>query len=137
VPVTFTNTSSGANSYQWDFGDGSPTSTATSPIYAYPTPGTYTVQLIAINTTAGCRDTFQQPINVNPIPNPTFTPAPAGGCVPLTVNLTNTTPFDPTYLYIWDYGNGQWDTSYTPNNPTYTSAGTYTVSLEVVTSADH
>ena len=135
VPVTFTNTSSGANSYQWNFGDGSPTSTATSPTYTYPTPGTYTVQLIAINTTTGCRDTFQQPINVNPIPNPTFTRAPAGGCVPLTVNLTNTTPFDPTYLYIWDYGNGQRDTSYTPNNPTYTSAGTYTVSLEVVTPA--
>ena len=66
VPVTFTNTSSGANSYQWNFGDGSPTSTATSPTYTYPTPGTYTVQLIAINTTTGCRDTFQQPINVNP-----------------------------------------------------------------------
>jgi PKD repeat protein len=135
VPVTFTNTSSGANSYQWNFGDGSPINTATSPTYTYSTPGTYTVQLIAINTTTGCRDTFQQPINVNPIPNPTFTRAPAGGCVPLTVNLTNTTPFDPTYLYIWDYGNGQRDTSYTPNNPTYTSAGTYTVGLEVVTPA--
>jgi len=102
VPVTFTNTSSGANSYQWNFGDGSPTSTATSPTYAYPTPGTYTVQLIAINTTAGCRDTFQQSINVNPIPNPTFTPAPAGGCVPLTVNLTNTTPFDPMIVTSTD-----------------------------------
>jgi PKD repeat protein len=135
VSVTFTNTSSGANSYQWNFGDGSPTSTATSPTYTYSTPGTYTVQLIAINTTTGCRDTFQQSINVNPIPNPTFTRAPTGGCVPLTVNLTDTTPFDPTYLYIWDYGNSQRDTSYTPNNPTYTSAGTYTVSLEVVTPA--
>lgn len=134
--VTFTNTSSGANSYTWDFGDGTPTSTAANPTHTYTAPGTYQVILAAVNTTTGCRDTARQTITVQPIPLPTFTASPTGGCMPLTVTLTNTTPLDPTYLYIWNYGNGAPpETTYTPSAPTYTTGGTYTVSLEVVTPA--
>ncbi len=48
TPVTFTNTSSGATGYLWDFGDNT-TSTATSPTHVYPGPGVYTVTLIASN----------------------------------------------------------------------------------------
>ncbi len=46
--VTFTNTSS-AGTYTWDFGDGSPTSNATSPGHDYSTSGSYTVTLIVSN----------------------------------------------------------------------------------------
>lgn len=135
IAVTFNNTSQGANSYSWDFGDGSPTSTATNPTHTYNAPGTYEVILAAVNTITGCRDTARQTIVVEPIPAPTFTAAPAGGCMPLTVTLTNTTPFDPNYLYIWNYGIMQPETTYTPSAPTYTAGGTYTISLEVVTPA--
>lgn len=134
ISVTFTNTSSGANAYNWDFGDGVGVSTDANPTYVYSMPGTYTVTLVATNTN-GCRDTFRQVINVNPIPAVTFSASPISGCVPLTVSLTQGTPFDPAYVYIWDYGNGVRDTSYTPSTPTYGAAGTYTISLEVVTPA--
>jgi len=45
--VFFTNLSSGATNYFWDFGDGN-TSTATNPMNIYSSSGTYTVSLTAI-----------------------------------------------------------------------------------------
>ena len=48
--VTFTNTSTGAESYLWVFGDGSQ-STEESPTYKYEDSGIYEIQLIATN---GC-----------------------------------------------------------------------------------
>lgn len=46
IPVHFTNESSGATSYLWDFGDGN-TSTAVNPVHTYNAAGTYTVKLYA------------------------------------------------------------------------------------------
>lgn len=59
-----------------------------------------------------------------PIPN--FTANPTGGPVPLTVNFTNLTL--PASTYSWDFGDGNTSTAVSPVN-TYTSAGTYTVTL--------
>jgi len=49
LEVTFTNTSTNAISYSWDFGDGN-TSTTASPVHTYIAAGTYTVSLTATNT---------------------------------------------------------------------------------------
>ncbi|MBT6835995.1 MAG: PKD domain-containing protein [Bacteroidetes bacterium] len=46
--ASFTNTSTNAISYFWDFGDGN-TSTATDPNHTYAAYGTYTITLIATN----------------------------------------------------------------------------------------
>jgi PKD repeat protein len=46
--VTFTNTSTLATSYSWDFGDGG-TSTETDPVHTYAGDGAYTVALTATN----------------------------------------------------------------------------------------
>lgn len=63
----FNNGSSGAVSYLWNFGDGSPdsTSTETNPIHNYINDGTYTVMLISTNV-EGCSDTTYQTIVVLP-----------------------------------------------------------------------
>ena len=52
--VTFTNQSTGAESYLWDFGDGN-TSIAPNPIWTYASAGTYTVTLVA--TDSDCSNT--------------------------------------------------------------------------------
>jgi len=77
--ISITNSSSGSNSYQWDFGDGSPFDTTANPIHYYQTIGTFTVTLIASNGI--CSDTstflitvlaapFGTGINENLISNP-------------------------------------------------------------------
>ncbi len=50
TPVGFTDTSSGATSREWKFGDGG-TSTSAQPLHTYSAPGLYTVQMTARNGT--------------------------------------------------------------------------------------
>ena len=59
--ITFTNSSSGGDSYYWDFGDGN-TDTQQNPTHHYNTSGNYTVSLIVTNSTTGCSDTTTQTI---------------------------------------------------------------------------
>lgn len=48
--ITFANSSTGATSYTWAFTGGTPsTSTLANPVVSYSNPGTYSVQLTAIN----------------------------------------------------------------------------------------
>ena len=62
--VTFSNTSSGANSYSWDFGDFT-NSSATAPTHAFAANGTYTVTLTAINGNCTDTETFEVIIAVS------------------------------------------------------------------------
>ena len=61
--VFFTNTSSSATSFTWDFGDGSPISTDENPIHIYSTPDTFTVWLFVENI-SGCVDSVSMEIEV-------------------------------------------------------------------------
>jgi gliding motility-associated-like protein len=61
LAVTFSNSSLGANTYSWTFGDGS-TSTSTNPANTFTTPGTYTVTLVSTNGL--CSDTHTLEIKV-------------------------------------------------------------------------
>jgi hypothetical protein len=61
LQAAFTNTSSDATSYIWDFGDGS-AALSTSPTHNYAQPGNYTVKLIAEN--ANCADTATIQVSV-------------------------------------------------------------------------
>ncbi|MEQ9230436.1 MAG: PKD domain-containing protein [Cyclobacteriaceae bacterium] len=47
LKVTFTNLSQNAESYAWDFGDGTGTSTEENPVYTYSAEGTFVVTLVA------------------------------------------------------------------------------------------
>jgi len=83
TPITFTNTSVGANSYNWNFGDGSGFSGPNPPPHLYTTPGVYTVLLTVSNgggstgpgmeSRCGCTDTASIVINVLAGTGPTIT----------------------------------------------------------------
>lgn len=60
--VSFSNNSSGAVAYHWNFGDGQ-TSDEATPLHAYAKPGEYTVTLTAYNA-AGCTATDTYVIHV-------------------------------------------------------------------------
>jgi PKD repeat protein len=51
--VTFTNASTDAISYSWDFGDTTGTSTDTNPVYTYASTGVYDVVLTSTNPECG------------------------------------------------------------------------------------
>ena len=80
VPVRFTNLSTFADTYFWEFGDGE-TSTAFAPVHEYNLTGKYTARLTA-SSRAGCSAISDLPVDViiNPlldVPN-AFTPGRFG-----------------------------------------------------------
>jgi len=76
LAVTFTNTSTNATSYSWDFGDNAGTSTDENPVYTYASEGTYTVKLTASNDNESVEVTKDVTVSntapVNLISNGTF-----------------------------------------------------------------
>lgn len=70
--IKFSNTSTNATSYAWDFGDGTGTSTEENPVYTYAGQGDYTVKLTATGDT-GDPNAFEQAIEVKD-PNAAITP---------------------------------------------------------------
>lgn len=62
---TFTNLSTGATSYSWNFGDGT-TSALASPVKTYTTPGDYMVSL-TINAGTNCWSRIKIKVKVAPI----------------------------------------------------------------------
>jgi PKD repeat protein len=66
-------------------------------------------------------------------PSASFTASATSGTAPLSVNLTDTSTGDPT-SWAWDLGNGSTSTAQNPS-ATYTTAGTYTVTLRATNAA--
>lgn len=127
--ITFTNTSTGATSYFWNFGDGS-ASAVTSPVYTY-NAGTYTVFLIADNN--GCKDTMTRVnyIQVN-LPRAAFTPSYSCGN---RLSYTFTDLSLGANTYSWTFGDGGTSTSSGTVTHTYAAYGTYNVVLTVTNTA--
>ena len=82
----FSNASNFANSFLWDFGDGT-TSNELNPSHQYATSGTYTVILTAFND---CGQTsIIQNLNAMTTPVASFYSDVSAGCAPLTVQFFN------------------------------------------------
>lgn len=103
--LSFNNTSSNSNSFEWDFGDGQ-TLTASSPgiaRHAYSLTGTYTIRLIS-GTGAGCRDTAYHTVFIRPGAKAQFDIDKTYGCNPVTFRFTNNSIYGKDFRW---YANGQ------------------------------
>ena len=123
-------------SWTWDFGDGSPTSSASSPSHQYTSGGAKTVTL-TVDFSSGCTEVRTKVINVD-APTISMVLNSDEGCLntPITMpsfflifSYFNNTPTN----LAWNFGDGSpiVNTSYgaPPPSHSYTSTGTKTVRL--------
>ena len=129
--VVFTNTSTGATSYSWDFGDGTG-SGLTSPTHSFANPGSYDVTLTANN--GGSSDSYTLTITVFNIPTASFTTSDdTSGCVPLLVNFEDQSVGNGSNIvgYEWSFGDGGSSTTGPNTSYSFSLAGSFNVSLIV------
>jgi gliding motility-associated-like protein len=108
LTVNFENTSTLADSYEWNYGDGEVSDTlALNHAHTFTStttvPQDFQVSLIASNT-FGCSDTTQWEVTVFPEVISNFTGSPLQGCSPLEVNFVNQSFGASTFQ--WQFGNG-------------------------------
>ena len=137
-PLTVTFDASGSSypngqivSYEWDFGDGSPKRIDVSKVtYKYLKIGTFTAKVTTV-ASDGTKSTAQADINVRPISlTACFTPTPAQGAAPLTVDFDPMCSTGTVARYSWDFGDGTTSKTRKPNH-VFSAPGSYKVTLEV------
>lgn len=132
-PVTFTDNSANAATWEWDFGDGT-TSTTQSPTHTYTQAGTYQVRLIVRNPIVCIVvDTAYTTIRVDSTAvQPNFDVTLIDSCGPYTASFNNTSNTNgvpgPT-TYTWRFGDGTTFTGANPPIHNFPDTGSYTITL--------
>ena len=123
LEYSFTNASTGATSYEWDFGDGN-VSTEESPTHVYDSPAEYTITMTAFND-VGLSTALSKTIDIQ---------------APVTVDCTwEVDPEDYRTVHfadasigaeslLWEFGDGFQFTGMSASH-TYREDGIYTVTL--------
>lgn len=126
--VTFSNGTSGGDTYLWTFGDGE-SGSEINEVHTYALQDTYRVVLRATNT---CGTTsYDALINLNTPPYAGFTANGRDACPPSTILFTNTST-DNVRKHFWYFPGGTPETSNVLNpSVTYSVPGTYDVRLIV------
>lgn len=132
--VQFQDASSGATTWLWDFGDGSPQSSLQNPYHTYTQAGTYTVTLTVTNSETGCSDTHTETafIQVLQAPDVNFTVSDSVVCAHDVVQFFDLSTNGPVTSWLWDFGDGTTSTQQNPSHAYNTPAGGgYWVTLTV------
>lgn len=140
--VNFFNATTGATSYTWDFGDGSPPFTTSSNAalpHTYSTYGTFTVTMTATGSN-GCQSvaTLQVVFEKFVSASMTLNLTEYSGCAPHSLSTLTNLSVNAT-TFVWNFGDGS--PPITTNNPippaySYTTAGNYTISLNASNSCN-
>ncbi len=125
--VHFTNNSTGTGTlaFEWDFGDGS-SSTTLNPVHTYTAIGTYSVQLKVHNNT-GCTDSIIKTniINIGTVKAGFAVPALVCHNAPFAL-INNSTPAPVGAR--WTFGDGSFSSELNPIK-TYALPGNYAIKL--------
>jgi len=127
--VGFYNLSQNATAYQWNFGDGSPVVTETSPTHLYANPGTYTAILTA---TGPCgTDVATGTVTVHPLPSPNLLIVPSPTRVGISTTLWDIGTGGQHWL--WDFGDGYTAHTFVPSTThIYTRTGGFAASVTAI-----
>jgi gliding motility-associated-like protein len=125
---------SGNGTFSWSFGPNASPATSSSKNVSnvsFNAPGTYPVTLTVSEN--GCNMSFVDTVIVLPEPKLAYNPPPVTGCVPLTVQFSDSSFSDPSITsIIWNFGDGSTSMQNDPNH-TYTVPGIYNVSVSIAT----
>lgn len=136
LSVQFLDSSTNSpTSWSWSFGDGS-TSALQNPSHTYSVAGTYTVTLTASNTAGSNTVTQAGYVTVSSAatgPVASFVSSVTSGTTPLVVQFVDSSTNLPV-TWAWSFGDGGTSTLQNPSH-TYTTAGTYTVTLTATNAA--
>jgi uncharacterized repeat protein (TIGR01451 family) len=130
TPVMFTDLSTFATLWRWDFGDGA-TSSERQPTHAYAVAGSYAVTLTVTNACGEDMETKPELITVLPKTMATFAALETTTCTGDTVEFRDSSIAAETWS--WDFGDGTTSIDREPSH-VYVRPGTYTVSLVVTNS---
>lgn len=128
--VQFTDASTGALAWFWDFGDGT-TSTLQNPTHTYTDDSVYTVSLM-VASNIGCTNSLVMPgyISITP-PQANLTADPVRGCLPLSVDFSDSSTATGNIVsWFWDFGDGATSTDANPTH-IYTTPGIFDISLVI------
>ncbi|RYG02436.1 MAG: PKD domain-containing protein, partial [Chitinophagaceae bacterium] len=129
LSVDFFNNTRGANSFRYDFGDGSVVTSNTllpeKQTHVFNRPGVYTVEMLATNGCSVANST--QTITVYAQPQIAFQGNITRGCTGLSVKFSNTSREAASYL--WDFGDGKTSTELEPTHVYDSPQGNYSVKL--------
>jgi PKD repeat protein len=130
LTVMFTDTTVGATSWAWNFGDGTnpPEQNQQNPTHTYQTSGTYTVNL---TTSDGTTTQSATPVTITVLPAPPVSGFSSKTANPHSVAFTDASAGGPT-AWRWNFGDAPAGTiQSTVKNPThaYAAPGSYTVTL--------
>ncbi len=125
--IYFKDASASAIKWQWFFGDGN-TSELQNPQHQYSHPGRYTVSLLATDD-KGCEQVVKyDSIIVYPSPKARFELLDYDHCLPVTLEVNNTSENLQESEYLWDLGNGRVSKEFQPMIR-YNEPGSYKLSL--------
>ncbi|WP_298732060.1 PKD domain-containing protein [uncultured Chitinophaga sp.] len=125
--IQFNNTTSGGETFTWNFGDGSPLSDEIYPTHVYQNPGTYTVTLQAVdNNTCNIRDETTRTIVISGSPSAGFSFTPSKPEENTPVRFVNESVGATSYH--WDFGDGETSSETNPVHQ-YNTTGTYNACL--------
>jgi gliding motility-associated-like protein len=103
LEIIFINASTGANQFDWDFGDGT-VSTSTnneSHLYTNTTNNSETHNVsLKVASPFGCTDSIQKEITIYPKPLSQFSSSTNEGCAPLDIQFNNTS--QNAQIFEWE-----------------------------------
>jgi gliding motility-associated-like protein len=102
------STSSGINTYFWDFGvrnQTNDTSNLPTPTFTYPDTGTYTIKLV-VNRNNTCTDSTEAIVKIYPVFTAAFDISSACIAAPIQFTDRTTTTFGTVDKWRWDFGEG-------------------------------